>query len=105
MAFMRSVGELDPGRVHDRLEEPQELEGIAAHVERARSARPCCSREYSRPVILDAHYGPTLLRGGLERLLGTRRVVELPLGVVVQDEQPQGGTALAAGVAEHGDVA
>ena len=44
-------------------------------------------------------------RGLLERLLGTGRVVELALGVVVQDEQPQRRRVRPAGVAQHRDVA
>ena len=40
----------------------------------------------------------------LERLLRSRDVVELALGVVVQDEESQGGASLAAREAEHGHV-
>ena len=40
--------------------------------------------------FLHAHDRPAVLAGALERLLGAGGVVELPLGVVVEHEQPQG---------------
>ena len=43
--------------------------------------------------------------GSLERLLGAGRVVELALGVVVQDEQAQGRLVRVLGEVEHRDVA
>ena len=43
--------------------------------------------------------------GSLERLLGAGGVVELALGVVVEDEQPQGRPVGVLGELEHRDVA
>ena len=57
------------------------------------------------PVVLDAHHRPALSGGRLERLLRPGRVVELPIRIVVQDEQPQGGPILPAGGPEHRDIA
>ena len=51
--------------------------------------RSRCVGEDPRPVVLHADDGPALRRRDLERLLGARRVVELPLRVVVEDEQAQ----------------
>src|SRR5690606_21601109 len=61
--------------------------------------------EDRRPVVRDADDGPALAAGLPERLLGAGRVVELPLGVVVPDEQAQERPVLLPREVEHGDVA
>ena len=57
--------------------------------ERAPARGPPRCLEDSRPVVLDADHDPAVAGGLVERLLGSRRVGEFALVVVVQYEQAQ----------------
>src|SRR6478609_2258912 len=61
--------------------------------------------EHGRPVIGDAHDDPSSRSCDVERLFGALDVVELPLGVVVLEQQSQRRLLGAAGEPEHRDVA
>ena len=63
------------------------------------TAAPHSGGEHRRPVVLDADDGPAVRLRALERVLGARRVVELALGVVVEDEQPERRVVAAASAA------
>ena len=73
--------------------------------ERGVATRRSRLAEHGRPVVLDAHDRPALRGRRLQRALGAGGVGELALRVVVQHEQPERRTILAAGVAQHRDVA
>src|SRR4051812_15715060 len=61
--------------------------------------------EDGRPVVLDTDHRPSFGVGALDCLFGAGGVVELPLGVVVHDEESQRSLSFGAGEAEHRHVA
>src|SRR4051794_4679423 len=63
------------------------------------------SREDGGPVVLDADDRPTFGVGLLEGLLGTAGVVELAVGVVVEQEQGEEWAVLMPREFEHRNVA
>ena len=56
-------------------------------VEESLGSAPYIGKD-GRPIVLDADYGPTFVACSFERLLGAGRVVELTLGVVVEQGEP-----------------
>jgi hypothetical protein len=72
--------------------------------------RPECAvgrlaRKDGGPVVLDTDHGPPIGLSLAERLLRTRGVVELALGVVMQEEEPQCRPVGVVGELEHRRVA
>src|SRR3954452_15178118 len=61
--------------------------------------------EHLGPVVADAYDRPALAVGSFERLLGAGGVVELALGVVVEEEQAQEWPVAVLREVEHRDVA
>ena len=48
------------------------------------------------PVVLDAHHRPRTLFRPLQRLLGAGDVGKLAIGVIMPDQEPEGGAAWLA---------
>ena len=77
-------------------------------VNRRDGRNPGCRRRLARkdggPVVLDTHHGPPIGLSSTEGLLGPNLVVELPLCVVMQEEEPQGWPVGVVGELKHGGV-
>ena len=97
---------LATGQPHRRwLRRPQPHVRLSPAGGVRRLSRRSGVREHARPVVLDGHDRPALVRRTGQRVLRPLRVVELAIRVVVEDEQAQARPVLGAGEAQHLHIA